>query len=82
MFASAVFNTLQCKVFLTLLRSTALAQFDRAILVALAYPEAGNRWRSDSKSETDRVHPGALSQARCIVKWCPEDILASFTSTA
>lgn len=52
----------------------------RAILVALAYPEPGNRWRSDLKSKSDEhVNPGALSQARCIVKWCPEyveDILA------
>jgi hypothetical protein len=50
----------------------------RAILVALAYPEP-NRSGKASPSKLEGVHQGALSQARCIVKWCPEyveDILA------
>jgi hypothetical protein len=50
----------------------------RAILVALAYPEAPvGRPTKGSKSETNQVHPGALSQARCIVKWCPEYVEGS-----
>jgi hypothetical protein len=84
-----------------------LSKGQRAILVALAYPEPGNRWRSDlvglalpptlflpgrgrktrvikkpdfptlaeqgEKSKSDeRINPAALSQARAIVKWCPE----------
>jgi hypothetical protein len=44
----------------------------RAILVAIAYPETGNRWRSDSKIESEQVHPGVLSQARCIVNSAPD----------
>jgi hypothetical protein len=47
----------------------------RAILVALAYPEPTPGKRNDlSESLTGltRSDRTALSQARCIVKWCPE----------
>jgi hypothetical protein len=49
----------------------------RAILVALAYPEPTPGKRTSL--EFKEVNSGALSQARAIVKWCPEyveDILA------
>ncbi len=48
----------------------------RAVLVALAYPEPTPGKRS---VETTQVNSAVLSQARAIVKWCPEyvdDILA------
>jgi hypothetical protein len=53
----------------------------RAILMALAYPEPTPGKRNDlgTSSKSEQVHPAALSQARAIVKWCPEyveDILA------
>jgi hypothetical protein len=37
-----------------------------AIMEALASPDPGNRWRSDSKIESE-VHKGELSRARAIV---------------
>ena len=55
----------------------------RAVLVALAYPEPEQGKRTDllqnEGSPTAQVNDRALSQARAIVKWCPEyveDILA------
>jgi hypothetical protein len=50
----------------------------RAILVALAYPEPNTSGRA-SPLEVKGVNQGALSQARAIVKYCPdyvEEILA------
>jgi ParB-like chromosome segregation protein Spo0J len=49
----------------------------RAILVALAYPEPGHK--SKPQVENSNVDKGDLSRARAIVRWCPEyveDILA------
>jgi hypothetical protein len=43
----------------------------RAILVALAYPEPTRGKRS---VETTEVNSAVLSQARAIVKWCPEHV--------
>jgi hypothetical protein len=56
----------------------------RAILVALAYPEPNTSGKA-SPLEVKGVNQGALSQARCIVKWCPEyveDILAGIQIAA
>jgi hypothetical protein len=54
------------------------------ILVALAYPEPQQGKRNDLlQNETSQaIDKRALSQARAIVKWCPEyveDILAGIT---
>jgi hypothetical protein len=48
-------------------------------LVALAYPEPTRHKRGGYSLETKELNSGTLSQARAIVKWCPEyveDILA------
>jgi hypothetical protein len=56
----------------------------RAILVALAYPEPNTSGKA-SPSKMEGVHLGRLSEARAIVKWCPEyveEILAGASPDA
>jgi hypothetical protein len=55
-----------------------LSKAQKAILMAIAYPDPEQGERSTS-TETVEVHAHTLSQARCIVRWAPgkvEDILA------